>query len=81
MQLRDVNYYSDVLISIDIYAQSHSKRPLEEGGGVEQSVFLINHSINKVGHSQVGGSNIWWGRRGIGSHALPHAPPPLLSSM
>ena len=40
MQLQDVNYYSDVLISIDIYAQSHSKRPLEGGGkGEELSVF------------------------------------------
>ena len=40
MQLHDVNYYSDVLISIDIYAQSHSKRPLEGGGeGEELSVF------------------------------------------
>ena len=33
MQLRDVNYYSDVLISIDIYAQSHTKRALKGGGG------------------------------------------------
>ena len=80
MQLGDVNYYSDVLISIDIYAQSHSKRALEGGRGRTKCI-LINHSINKGGHSQVGGSNIWWGRRGIGSHALPHAPPPLLSSM
>ena len=37
MQLRDVNYYSDVLISIDIYAQSHSKRALEGEGGTELS--------------------------------------------
>ena len=56
MQLRDVNYYSDVLISIDIYAQSHSKRALEGGGGEggegAELCILINYRINKGGPSR-----------------------------
>ena len=42
MQLRDVNYYSDVLISIDIYAQSHSKGHWRgEGVKVQNYVFYV----------------------------------------
>ena len=59
MQLRDVNYYSDVLISIDIYAQSHSKRALVGGGGDRTKCILINYRINEGGPSQVGGSYSW----------------------
>ena len=40
LQLHDVNYYSDVLISIDIYEQSHSKRALG-WGGTELSVHVF----------------------------------------
>ena len=77
MQLRNVKYYSDVLISIDIYAQSHSKRALEGGGGRSRTkCILINHSINKGGPSQVGGSYscLGGGASALKLHLVPHPP-------
>ena len=82
MQLCDVNYYSDVLISIDIYAQSHSKRALGWGRGRTKCILIYHlspHSIIKGGPSQVGGSYTWWGGEGGASapmlHPMPHPSP------
>ena len=60
MQLRDVNYYSDVLISIDIYAQSHSKRALEGGGGRCRTMYSNQLPHKQRWTQQVGGSYSWW---------------------
>ena len=81
MQLRDVNYYSDMLISIDIYAQSHSKRALEggRGGRCRTKCILINHHINKGGPSQVGGSYSWLGVGGEGHLPSCSASPMLVT--
>ena len=82
MQLRDVNYYSDVLISIDIYVQRHSKRALGWGRGRTKCILkyhLSPHSIIKGGPSQVGGPYTWWGGEGGAFapmlHPMPHTLP------
>ena len=78
MQLRDVNYYSDVLISIDIYAQRHSKRALGWGRGRTKCILIYHlspHSIIKGWPSQVGGPYTWWGGEGGASAPMPHPMP------